>query len=606
LTRRTIIAMSDAKAREKALGALAKEVAAHPEVKGRCTDVFVQALEAEGIDYVFGIPGEENLDFLDSLRQAKSLKLIVTRHEQAAGFMAAIVGRLTGHPAACLSTLGPGATNFATSAAYAHLGGFPCVILTGQKPIRHSKQGHFQIVDIVEHLKPVTKFTKQIAEASTVPYLVRDCVRISKEEKPGPVHLELPEDIAAHDVGEGVHLFPPHPIRRPIADEKAIDKALTLLKAAKRPLVCIAAGCNRKTVQNMMTQFVDKLGLFAVATQMGKGALAENHSNYIGCTALSANDIVHVAIEQADLILNIGHDVVEKPPFFMKPNGTPVVIHMSFSSAETDAVYYPHAEVIGDIGNALWQIKEKLEPQKHWDSSFFAHCREVVQKNVFEGKHTASSNFPMNIQSVVRTLRAALEPSAILCLDNGMYKIHVARDFPALQPNTVLLDNALATMGAGLPAAIAAKLIEPTKQVVALCGDGGFMMNSQELETALRLGLHLTCIVLNDSGYGMIKWKQGTSGFPCWGLDYHNPDFVKYAESYGAKGHRLEKAADLPALLKKCLTEPAVHLLEIPISYVSSDLELNVELKKVVADLRAEATSWAGKSGSPPAKRARK
>ena len=284
-----------------------------------------RARRQEGIDYIFGIPGEENLDFLDSLRQAKSLKLIVTRHEQAAGFMAAIVGRLTGHPAACLSTLGPGATNFATSAAYAYLGGFPCVILTGQKPIRHSKQGHFQIVDIVsaaltalgtrpfvraswraplasiasrtrapppppppphpdglctgwarasqvEHFKPVTKFTKQIAEASTVPYLVRDCVRISKEEKPGPVHLELPEDIAAHDVGKGVHLFPPHPIRRPIPDEKAIDKVVTLLKAAKRPLVCIAAGCNRKTVQNMMTQFVDHLGLFAVATQMGKGA----------------------------------------------------------------------------------------------------------------------------------------------------------------------------------------------------------------------------------------------------------------------------------------------------------------------------------------------
>ena len=305
------------------------------------------------------------------------------------------------------------------------------------------------------------------------------------------------------------------------------------------------------------------------ARGVAAGALAENHTNYIGCTALSANDVVHVAIEQADLILNVGHDVVEKPPFFMTPNGTPVVVHISFSSAETDAVYYPHAEVIGDIGSALWQIKEKLAPQPHWDSSFFAHCREMVQKNVYEGKHTASANFPMNVQSVVRTMRAALEPSAILCLDNGMYKIHVgapprsnsrpppaacspsrdhhhppgpspaktarqvARDFPALQPNTVLLDNALATMGAGLPAAIAAKLIEPTKQVVALCGDGGFMMNSQELETALRLKLHLTCIVLNDNGYGMIKWKQGTAGFPCWGLDYHNPSFVQYAEVAG-------------------------------------------------------------------------
>ena len=212
----------------------------------------VEALEAECIEYCFGIPGEENLDFLDSLRTAKKLKLVLVRHEQAAGFMASIVGRLTGKPAACLSTLGPGATNFSTAAAYAHLGGFPMVILPGQKPIRHSKQGHFQIVDMVEHFRPITKFTKQIAEASTVPYLVRDCVRISMEEKPGPVHLELPEDIAAQPVSDGTHLFPPHPIRRPVPDDKSIANAIELLKAAKRPLLCIAAGANRKRVQNMV------------------------------------------------------------------------------------------------------------------------------------------------------------------------------------------------------------------------------------------------------------------------------------------------------------------------------------------------------------------
>ena len=309
--------------REDAMGTMLA-AATEPDlpVHGRCTDVMVAALEAEGIEYCFGIPGEENLDFLDSLRTAKSLKLVLTRHEQAAGFMAAIVGRLTGKPAACLSTLGPGATNFSTAAAYAHLGGFPMVILTGQKPIRHSKQGHFQIVDIVEHFKPITKFTKQIAEATAVPYLVRDCVRVSTEEKPGPVHLELPEDIAALPVADGTHLFPPHPIRRPVPDEKAVDNAIALLKAAKRPLLCIAAGANRKRVQNMMSQFVDKLGIFAVSTQMGKGVLPERHPQHIGCTALSANDIVHVAVEHADLILNIGHDVVEKPPFFMNPNDT--------------------------------------------------------------------------------------------------------------------------------------------------------------------------------------------------------------------------------------------------------------------------------------------
>ncbi len=303
----------DSQRRSNLGAALAQAVTPHAPVEGRCTDVFVKALEAEGIEYVFGIPGEENLDFLDSLRTAKSLKLILVRHEQAAGFMAAIVGRLTGHPAACLSTLGPGATNFATAAAYGHLGGFPMFIITGQKPIRHSKQGHFQIVDVVEHFRPVTKFTKQVTEPSTVPYLVRDCVRVSVEEKPGPVHLEIPEDIAALPVAEGTTLFPAHPIRRPVAEEKAVRKAVELLKAATRPLVCIAAGSNRKRVQHMMGEFVDELGLYAVSSQMGKGVLSERRANFIGCTALSANDVVHVACEHADLILMVGHDVVEKP-----------------------------------------------------------------------------------------------------------------------------------------------------------------------------------------------------------------------------------------------------------------------------------------------------
>ncbi|MCA8926783.1 MAG: acetolactate synthase large subunit [Alphaproteobacteria bacterium] len=544
----------------------------------RASDLFVEALEAEGVEYVFGIPGEENLDMVDSLSRSTKIKLVLTRHEQAAGFMAATYGRFTGKTGVCMSTLGPGATNFTTAAAYAQLGGMPMLMITGQKPVRSSKQGRFQILDVVDMMGPITKFAHQIQSADNIPSRVREAFRLAEQEKPGAVHLELPEDIAAEET-DG-HPIPCSTARRPIAEEKAIRAAAMRIEAAKSPIIVIGAGANRKVTSRMLTQMVTEKGIPFVTTQLGKGVVDERHELFMGCAALSAGDFVHRAIAAADLIINVGHDVIEKPPFFMEQGGTEV-IHISFNSAEVDPVYFPQTEVIGDIGNAIWQLNEIVHPQPHWDFSRMLQVKAAHDENILKGSD--DGRFPIYPQRLVRDIRAAMPNDGIICLDNGVYKIWFARNYPATEANTVLLDNALATMGAGLPSAMAAHLLHPQRKVMAICGDGGFMMNSQELETAVRLDMNLTCLVLNDSSYGMIRWKQANMGFQDWGLEFGNPDFVKYAESYGAHGHRVESSAGLAEVLDRCLNSKGVHLIDCPVDYSENDEILNKRIKELSA-----------------------
>ncbi len=546
----------------------------------KASDLFVQALENEGVEYIFGIPGEENLDLLESLR-ASPIRLVLNRHEQAAGFMAATYGRLTGKAGVCLSTLGPGATNFVTAAAYAQLGAMPMLMITGQKPIKHSKQGQFQIVDVVGMMRPLTKYTHQLVSASNVCARVREAFRLAEEERPGATHLELPEDIAAEETEEST-LFAPSYARRPLAEEKAVRSALDLLTAARSPLLVVGAGANRKLTSKTLRAFIEKQGIPVITTQMGKGVIDERHPLCLGTAALSAGDFLHRAIDAADLIVNIGHDVVEKPPFFMV-QGAQKVIHVNFRSAQVDPVYFPQVEMIGDIANSVWQLNERLEPQSHWRFDRFVRVREAMEAHIAEGQDDES--FPVVPQRLVADVRSAMPDEGIIALDNGMYKIWFARSYKAHQPNTVLLDNALATMGAGLPSAMAAKMVYPDRPVVAICGDGGFMMNSQELETAVRLKLDLVVLILNDSGYGMIKWKQANMAFPDYGLDFQNPCFVTYAASYGAQGHRIEATADLLPTLKQCLDTGGVHLIDVPVDYADNDRILNRELPERSAQL---------------------
>lgn len=541
----------------------------------KASDLFVKCLEAEGVEYIFGIPGEENLDLLESLRHSK-IKLILTRHEQGAGFMAAAYGRMTGKVGVCMSTLGPGATNFVTCASYALLGGMPVLFITGQKPIKSSKQGRFQILDVVRMMNPITQYTRQIVNANNIPSAIREAFRIALEERPGPVHLELPEDIAAEPVEKlPFEITAP---RRPEADEKSVQKAVEMIQTAQHPLLLIAYGANRKRISRSLEKFVDKTGIYFCNTQMGKGVIDERNEKFLGTAALSDHDYLHCAINRADLIINVGHEVVEKPPFFMEQGGRKV-IHINFSRADMDDVYFPQHEVIGDIGNSMWRIAEQVQPQAHWDFHYFEKIRQELESHVYVGAN--DERFPLVPQRFVADVRAATDSDAILSLDNGMYKIWFARNYKSHGPNTMLLDNALATMGAGLPVAMATKMLYPKRQVLAICGDGGFMMNSQELETAVRLKLDgLTVLVLRDDAYGMIRWKQAGMSFDDYGLTFGNPDFVKYAESYGAHGVRIEKSDQLVPTLKECFNSPGVHLIDCPIDYSENNKVFLEELKQ--------------------------
>ncbi len=546
----------------------------------KASDLFIACLEEEGVEYIFGVPGEENLDFLDSLSRSKKIKLILTRHEQGAGFMAATYGRHTGKAGVCLATLGPGATNLVTAGAYATLGGMPMMMITGQKPIKKSKQGRFQILDVVAMMGPITKYTHQMAASDNIPSRVREAFRLAEEEKPGAVHIELPEDIA--DEQTDALPIKRSVSRRPSADPKAVRAAVEALENAKSPVLVIGAGANRTMTGRMLLQFIEKTGIPFLTTQLGKGVIDERHPKFLGCAALSAGDFVHRAVEASDCIVNVGHDVIEKPPFFMKPGGAQV-IHISSKTAEVDPVYFPGIEVIGDIANAIWQMKEDIVPSGSWN------CGHMLDYRKAEVEHTASlsgdTRFPIFPPHAVQQVRDVMPDDGIICLDNGVYKIWFARGYTAHRPNTVLLDNALATMGAGLPSAMMSAMVYPDRQVMAICGDGGFMMNSQEMETAVRLGLNITVLILRDDSYGMIRWKQANMGFADWGLTYGNPDFVKYADSYGANGHRVESAAHLTELLKYCRDTPGVHLIDCPVDYSENDRILNAQIKELSAAL---------------------
>ena len=542
----------------------------------KASDLFIQCLEEEGVEYIFGVPGEENLDMLDSLSRSTKIKLILTRHEQGAGFMAATYGRHTGKTGVCIATLGPGATNFVTAAAYAQLGGMPILMITGQKPIKKSKQGRFQILDVVDMMKPLTKFTHQLASSDNIPSRVREAIRLAEEEKPGATHIEFPEDIAEEQTDSTP--LKASSVRRPTADAKSIRAAVKAIEEAKSPILVIGAGANRTMTSRMLSQFIEKTGIPFLTTQLGKGVIDERHPKFVGCAALSANDFVHRAVEASDCIVNLGHDVIEKPPFFMKEGGAKV-IHISTKTAEVDPVYFPQVEVIGDIANAVWQIKEDIVPNGAWTFDDMLRFREA------EVEHTKplaeDARFPIFPPHLVQSVRDSMPDDGIICLDNGVYKIWFARGYTAYRPNTVLLDNALATMGAGLPSAMMSAMLYPDRKVMAICGDGGFMMNSQEMETAVRLGLNMTVLILNDSSYGMIRWKQANMGFVDFGLTYGNPDFVKYAESYGAHGHRVESAEHLQELLAHTRDTPGVHLIDCPVDYTENDQILNHDIKEL-------------------------
>jgi acetolactate synthase-1/2/3 large subunit len=540
-------------------------------IKG--SDLLVAALEHEGVDRIFGVPGEENLDVVESLRNSE-IELVLTRHEQAAAFMAATHGRLTGKPGVCIATLGPGALNFSTGAAYAHLGAMPMLMITGQKAIMSSRQARFQIVDVIASMKPLTKLSRQIVSAASIPTLVRDAFRVAMEERPGPVHLELPEDIAGEKVAN-VPMVPLHPIEIPVAHREALDRAAEMILRAERPLIMLGAAASRPRSTSGLAGFVRRTGIPFFTTQMGKGTVPGGTNLYMGTAALSERDYVHDAIDRADLIIAIGHDTIEKPPFIMGPHG-PQVIHVSYTPANVEQVYFPNAEVVGDVGPSLELLADRVEGKLRKAGALLS-LREGILSRIAD--RAKENRWPPTPQRLVHDVRQVIPSDGIVALDNGMYKIWFARNYRTFVANTLLLDNALATMGAGLPSAMMAAMLYPNRRVMAVCGDGGFMMNSQEMETAVRLRLNLVVLILDDGAYGMIRWKQAVDAFPDFGLTFGNPDFVKYAESYGAKGARVEAMEDLVPTLEAAFKSGGVHLIAVPIDYSENTRVLVEELR---------------------------
>lgn len=546
------------------------------------SELLVSALENEGVTQIFGLPGEENLDMVDALRRS-SIRLVVTRHEQAAAFMAATHGRLTGKPGVCLATLGPGALNLTTGAAYALLGAMPMIMITGQKGVLHSKQAHFQVVDIVSAMAPLTKMARQIVSPATIPTLVREAFRVAQQERPGPVHLELPEDIAsepAHDIP----LIAPHPIEMPVAHPVALDRAETMIRKAERPLIMLGAAASRPRLSDALSDFVRRLQIPFFNTQMGKGSVADVSALYMGTAALSERDYVHDAIDRADLIIAIGHDTVEKPPFLMGRMG-PRVLHVGYRPATVEEVFFPDAELIGDVGPTLTLLAHRLEGELP-NAGALLPLREGILARIAD--RAEESHYPLTPQRIVHDVRQVIPENGIVCLDNGMYKIWFARNYRTRVANTLLVDNALATMGAGLPSAIMAAMLHPDRRVLAVCGDGGFMMNAQELETACRIGVNLVVLILEDDAFGMIRWKQEVGGYPDFGMRFTNPDFVAFAKAHGMKGSRVESAGGLASTLEAAFAEGGVQLVVAPIDYSENS-------RVLIEELRAHAATDGGR-----------
>ncbi len=532
----------------------------------KVSDIFVRMLESYGVKRIYGVPGEENLDFVESLRTS-SIELILTRNEQTAVFMAANEWRFTGRPGVALATLGPGATNMVTGVAYAQLSGLPLIVITGQKPIKKSKQGLFQIIDVVGMMRPITKYATTVISGYKVPSLVHNAFKLAMSERPWVVAIELPEDIA-HEQIDIDHIDTPlEKIRRPVIDEKMFEKLVYELEKSKRPIILIGAWANRKRITRYLSEFITRYHIPFFSSQMGKWVVDESMPEYLGTAALTSGDYIHEAIAQSDLIISVGYDPIEKPTTLLGDEWIPC-IHINFYESQTDDVYAPYLDVVGDIGNIFWRLTE-TPIQSDWDFTEIYSIRDKYNSIIrsHRDNEIASETPIMWPRQLTEILRQSIAREDILTLDNWLYKVWIARNYPCYAPNTLILDNALATMWAGLSAAMSAKIEHPDKGVVCVAWDGGIVMNLWDIETAVRLGLDITLIILNNGSYGMIEWKQEWGGMERWGLKFGNPDFVKLAESFGAHGFHVDTKSELEKILQTAQKLPWLKIINLPFDY---------------------------------------
>lgn len=533
----------------------------------KSSDLFVEILEKKWVHTIYWVPWEENLDLVDSIRKSGKIKLVITRNEQTAVFMAATYGRLTGKLWVALATLGPWATNMVTWVAYAQLWGFPIMVITGQKPIKKSKQGLFQIIDVVAMMKPITKYATSIVSGNKIPYILENAFRIATSERPGAVAIELPEDIAAEEVENPNLNISVEKIRRPIIDEKAIALLVQELQKAKSPIILVWAGANRKRITKYLTEFITKHNIPFFASQMWKWVVSEDVKEYLGTAALTTNDYIHDAIKKADLILSVGYDPIEKPTHLIWEWGTKN-IHINFYEANIDEVYNPYLEIIWDIGSTFWQLSKSNIDTGNWNFKEIYEIKENYEKKILENREKeVAETGVMWPRQLVQDVRDVLKNDDIVALDNGLYKVWFARNYKTFEPNTLLLDNALATMGAGLASGMEAKILHPEKSVVVITWDWGLVMNLWDLETAVRLNLDITVVVLNNASYWMIKWKQVGANMPMWGLDFGNPDFVKLAESFWGKWYKVQNKHEFQETLRRVNQEKWLKIIDLDFDY---------------------------------------
>ncbi|MBE9115270.1 acetolactate synthase large subunit [Lusitaniella coriacea LEGE 07157] len=524
-------------------------------------ELLVRCLENEGVSYVFGLPGEENLHVLEALKHS-SIQFITTRHEQGAAFMADVYGRLTGKAGVCLSTLGPGATNLMTGVADANLDGAPLVAITGQVGTDRMHIESHQYLDLVSMFEPVTKWNAQIVRPSNTPEIIRKAFKIAQTEKPGAVHIDLPENIAAMPA-EGDCLNPDSR-ETTYASFRSFNAAAAAISKAKNPLILVGNGAIRADASEALTEFATRLGIPVVNTFMGKGVIPYTHPLSLWTVGLQQRDIVTCAFEKTDLAIAIGYDLIEYSPKKWNPDGTTPIIHIGTTSAEIDSSYIPLVEIVGDIADALTEIMKRVDCQGEPNPSA-AELRAEIRED-YE-RYANDDGFPIKPQKIIYDLRQVMGPEDIAISDVGAHKMWMARHYHCDSPNTCIISNGFAAMGIAIPGAIAAKLVHPDKKVVAVTGDGGFMMNCQELETALRVGTPFVTLIFNDNGYGLIEWKQiNQFGEPAF-IHFTNPDFVKFAESMGLKGYRVESAQDLIPTLKTALEQDVPAVIDCPVDY---------------------------------------
>ena len=534
----------------------------------KASDLLVKCLENEGVEYIFGVPGEETLDLMESLRTS-SIRFILTRHEQAAAFMADAYGRLTGRPGVCISTLGPGATNLLTGVADAFLDKSPLVAITGQADLKRIHKESHQYINIVEMYKSVTKWNGRIDLPDVIPEMVRKAFKVAATEKPGPVQLELPEDVAAMEVGEiyRTMIAPIYP-RRSSPDRQSLRKAAELIEKARFPLILAGHGVVRKSAGNRLRTFAEIFCMPVVTTFMGKGGISAESRSCIGTLGLSQDRQIADVFSKADLIVSVGYDLVEYAPKNWNPKLDKKVIHIDFTTSEVDLHYVPEVEIISDIRETLELLQGVMSTNKTCE--FLVSARQDFVEG-FEREGTVDS-WPPRPPRIIYGIRKALGPEDILISDVGSIKFWAAKFYPVYRNNTFILSNGFASMGFAFPSAITAKLIYPERNVVALCGDGGFLMNLQDLETACRLGLNIVVVIFNDSGYNLIKWKSEKKFGHSFGVDFTNPDFVRMAESFGAVGIKLQSSEEFEGALREALTKTVPVIIDVPIDYSDNEM----------------------------------